>query len=127
MIDSKVRDRIFDLLVSCQIGTYMQTYAPDTAVVSISNIVSLIGDVTKNQARNALKSLIADGLVYYTSQGNPAVVSCGEVTELICDAAPPTNGYALTKKAYQSGKYKQAYADWEKSLEEWANRTMEES
>lgn len=126
MYDSKVRDRIFNLLVSCQIGTNMHTYAPDIAVVSISNIVSLLGDVTKYHARNALKSLIADGLVYYTSQGRPAVVSYGEVTELICDAAPPINGYALTKKAYQSGEYKQAYADWEKSLEEWANRTMEE-
>lgn len=123
MLDSEVRERIFDLLISCQISTYMCTYAPDIAVVSVGDVVSLLKNVSKYQARKALKSLIADGLVYYTSQGRPAVVSCGEVPELITDAATPINGYALTEKGFQSEEYKKAYEEWERSLAEWANGT----
>ena len=121
MYDESVKARIFDILISCEIGTYMSLYAPDRAVVSISNIVALLGDVTKYGARQALKRLMADGLVEYTSQGCPAVMSYGEVPELIADAAPPINGYCLTKKGFEAPEWKQAYKEWNKSMEEWAN------
>ena len=121
MYDESVKARIFDILISCEIGTYTSSHAPDRAVVSISNIVALLGDVTKYGARQALKRLKADGLVEYTSQGCPAIMSYGEVPELIADAAPPINGYCLTKKGFETPEWKQAYKKWNKSMEEWAN------
>lgn len=121
MFDETVKDRIFQMLISCEISTYTSLHAPDRAVVSISNILDLLGNVTKYGARQALKRLMADGLVEYTHQGCPAIVSYGEVTELVADAAPPINGYALTKKGFETPEWKQAYDDWCKSMEEWAN------
>lgn len=122
MCDELVKTRIFNILISCEIGTYTSLYAPDRAVVTISNIVALLGDVTKYGARKALKRLMEDGLVEYTSQGCPAVISYGEVPELIADAAPPINGYCLTKKGFETPEWKQAYKKWDKAMEEWANR-----
>lgn len=121
MFDETVKDRIFQILISCEISTYTSLYAPDRAVVSISNILDLLGNVTKYGARQALKRLMADGLVEYTSQGCPAVISYGEVPELIADAAPPINGYCLTKKGFETPAWKQANKEWNKSMEEWAN------
>ena len=121
MYDESVKARIFDILISCEIGTYMSLHAPDRAVVSISNIVALLGDVTKYGARQALKRLIADGLVEYISQGCPKIMSYGEVPELIADAAPPINGYCITKKGFETPEWKQAYKEWNKTMEEWAN------
>lgn len=122
MIDWEVREKIFSLLINCEISTYTSMHAPDRAVVPISNILSLLPGVTKYGARKALKALINDGLVCYTSHGCPAVVSYGEVPELVADAAPPINGYALTEKGFETPEWKQAKRDWEKSMEEWANR-----
>ena len=123
-VRESVKARIFNVLISCEIATYTNLYAPDGAVVSISNIVALLGDVTKYGARQALKRLMADGLVEYTSQGRPTVISYnGEVHELIADAAPPINGYCLTKKGFETPEWEQAYKKWEKSVEEeFANR-----
>lgn len=121
MINWEVREKIFALLINCEISTYTAMYAPDRAVVPISNILSLLPGVTKYGARKALKALINDGLVCYMSQGCPATVSYGEVPELVADAAPPINGYALTMKAFETPEWKQAYKEWEKSMEEWAN------
>ena len=98
-----------------------QLYAPDRAVVTISNIVALLGDVTKYGVRKALKSLLEAGLVEYTSQGCPEVISYGEVPELIEDTAPPINGYCLTKKGFETPEWKQVYKEWDKAMEEWAN------
>lgn len=121
MYDETVKDRIFNIIIGCEIGSYTSLYAPDRAVISISNLLYLLGDVTKYSARQALKRLIADGLIEYTSQGCPAVVSYGEVPELVADAAPPINGYALTKKGFETTEWKQAYKEWCKSMEEWAD------
>lgn len=122
MIDWEVREKIFSLLISCEISTYTSMHAPDRAVVPISTILSLLPDVTKYGARKALKALINDGLVCYTSQGCHAVVSYGEVPELVADAAPPINGYALTEKGFETPEWKQAKRDWEKSMEEWVKK-----
>ena len=62
-----------------------------------------------------------DGLVKRASMGCPAQVSRGEYEELICDAAPPVNGWALTKKGYASAEYKVAKAEYLNGLAEWAN------
>lgn len=115
------KERILRVIVDCQISTYMSLYAPDEAVVPIGNLTELAGGMTRYRARKALKSLIADGLIEYKSQGCPAIVSYGEYTELVDDAHPPINGYALTKAGYASDAYKSAYAAWCKSMEDWAN------
>ena len=65
-------------------------------------------DVRKYKMRKALKELITDGLIEYTSQGCPAIESCGEYTELVCEAGPPINGYALTKVGFESKEYQEA-------------------
>lgn len=121
MTDSEARNRIFSTLISCEISTYTAMYALDRAVVPISNLLSLIDGLTKYRARKALRQLIQDGVICYTSQGCPAVVSHGEYRELISEAAPPVNGYALTEKGFNTNEWHQAYAQWEKSMEEWAN------
>lgn len=68
-----------------------------------------------------------DGLVKRASMGCPAQVSRGEYEELICDAAPPVNGWALTKKGYASAEYKVAEAEYLNGLAEWANGKQGES
>lgn len=121
MTNDEVKRKIFSMLINCEISTYTALYAPDRAVVTIGNIVESIEGLTKYKARKALKQLIVDGIICYTSQGCPAVVSHGEYKELIAEAAPPINGYALTEKGFNTNEWRQAYAQWEKSMEEWAN------
>lgn len=116
----QAKERVLNTIIHCEIGTYMTMYAPDKAVITISNIMSLTG-LTRYGTRKALKALQMEGLVYYTSQGCPAVVSYGEVPELVEDARPPINGYALTKEGFKSRQWIDAYAEWNKSMEEWAN------
>ena len=114
-------NKIFNDIISCEIGSYMTTYGPDRAVITISNLLKLNPEFTKYKMRKALKELRTDGLIEYTSQGCPAVESMGEYRELIYEAGPPINGYALTKKGFKSDIFKTRYKEWEKSLEEWAN------
>ena len=111
---------VLSIIISCEISTYMHTYGPDKAVVPISSLVNVL-EWTKYRTRKALKELRELGLIEYTSQGCPAIVSYGEITELICEAMPPINGYALTEKGFESNLYKQKYAKWKKDLEERAN------
>ena len=127
MTTPEAKEKILTMLINCQISTYTALYAPDTAVISTGDIVRDIPGLTRYRARIALKELQAESLVEYTSQGRPAVVSYGEVPELVCDAMPPINGYALTKQAYETDTWKQAHKDWEKSMEEWANGYEEET
>lgn len=121
MTTSEAGEKVFAKLVDCQISTYTSLYAQDVAVITISNIVSLIEGLTRYRARKALKMLMEEGVVEYKSQGCPAVESFGEYRELVCEAGSPINGYCLTKKGYETDAWKQAYKDWEKSMAEWAD------
>lgn len=116
--------KVLSCIMSCEISLYTHFYAPDKAVVPISNIVSLL-KWTKYRVRKALKELRGLELIEYTSQGCPAIVSYD--AELIDDAHPPINGYALTKKAFESDLWKERYSEWSKSMEEWANKPLEKS
>lgn len=126
MTTDEAKDKILSTLMSCEISLYTTLYAPDTAVVSISNLMALIPGLTKYRARLAIKELMQEGMVRYTSQGHPAIESFGEYRELVCDAMPPTNGYALTKQAFESDTWKSVKTEWEKSMEEWANGRLED-
>ena len=120
--------KVLSCIISCEISLYTSCYAPNKAVVPISNIVSLL-KWTKYRVRKALKELREFELIKYTSQGCPAIVSCGgeSYPELIDDAHPPINGYALTKKAFESELWRERYLEWSKSMEEWANMPLIES
>lgn len=111
---------IFKALISCEIGSYTCLYAPRETVVTSTNLSELAG-VSKYTARKALKALAVDGLIKYTSQGCPAIVSYGEVPELVYEARPPINGYALTEYGMKSKAFKDAYNQWCDSMETWAN------
>lgn len=111
---------IFSFIISCEISRYSNIYAPDRTVVTINNIAVPL-KLTKYRARKGLKELRELGLIEYTSQGRPATVSYGEYTELLCEAQPPVNGYALTEKGFETKLYKVKCSEWEKSLEEWTN------
>ncbi len=125
LTDQEAKERILNTIIGCEIGLYMVTYGPEYACVPISNLLSLNPELTRSQARRAIKELIKDGMIFYTSQGRPAIESSGEYRELVCEAAPPINGYALTKAGFKSAAYKEAYERWENSLKEWAENDME--
>lgn len=114
--------KVFKCIISCETSLYTAFYAPDKAVVRISNIVSLL-KWTKYRVRKALKELRELGLIEYTSQGCPALVSYEG--ELVDEAHPPINGYALTKKAFETDTWKEKYAEYEKGMEEWARSETE--
>lgn len=121
MMDQKEAKRlIFDFIINAEIGSYECSIPRDKAVVRIGNMVKYIDGLTLYRSRKALKELMDEGKVYYTSQGCPAVESSGEYRELICDAMPPINGYALTKMGFSSEEFRTAYKKWCDELKRWA-------
>lgn len=123
--NEQAKKRIFNIIMDCEIGSYTTLYGPECAVITITNILKLEKNMTKYRARKALKELINDGLIKYTSQGCPAIESFGEYRELVCEARPPINGYAMTEKGFKTQEWKDRYAEWCKSMEEWANSSEE--
>ncbi len=77
-------------------------------------------EMSKYKVLKILHELRDDGLVERASQGCPAQVSYGEITELICDAMPPLNGWALTAKGRETDVYKAVKDEFERGMEEWA-------
>lgn len=117
-----IKQKLFKHIISCEFATYESCYSPGYAVVSISNLMLFEPGISKYRMRKALKELIADGLIEYTSQGRPAIESCGEYTELVCEAGPPINGYALTKAGFESDEYKEESERRDEAYREWANQ-----
>lgn len=111
---------VFYTIGSCQLSSYCIPYPPKRVVVSTGNIAKL-HLWSKYRVRKAIKGLVEKGLIERASCGNPAVESCGEYRELVCDAAPPTNGFAITPEGFKCEQWKDMYDMWCKSLEEWAN------
>ena len=117
----QAKEKVLNNIISAEIGTYTTMYAPDKAVLSISNIMSLTG-LTKYGARKAIKELIKDGMIYYTSQGCPELTDLdGKPLEPFYTPRPPINGYALTEKGHKSQAWQDACDEWCKSMEEGAN------
>ncbi|MCM1328398.1 MAG: hypothetical protein NC253_03070 [Ruminococcus sp.] len=77
--------------------------------------------MSKYKTIKILHDLRNNGLVKRASQGCPAQFSHGEVEELICEDAPPINGWALTPKARKTIGYMDAEKEYLKGLAEWAN------
>lgn len=114
-----VKKRILVHIIQAELATYESCYAPDRAVIPISWLLEWESEVTKYRMRKALKELMADGLIEYTSQGRPAIESCGEYKELVCDAAPPINGYTLTKAGFESDEWKIASEQRDRAYQRW--------
>lgn len=116
-----IKQKLFKHIISCEFATYECWYAPDCAVVPISSLMTFEPDISKYRMRKALKELIADGLIEYTTQGRPAIESCGEYTELVCEAGSPINGYALTKAGFESTEYQEESERRDRAYREWCD------
>ena len=113
---------VFHCIANCEVSAYTIMYPPQRVVVSTGEIAKMCL-WSKYRARKAIKGLVEKGLIERASCGNPAVVSCGEYAELVCESAPPKNGYAITEQGFQSEEWKSIYELWCRSMEEWANGT----
>lgn len=113
-------EKVLNCIMNCETSLYIAAYAPDHAVVPISNIAHLL-KWTKYRIRKAIKELKELDLVEYKSQGRPAIMSYGAESypELLDEARPPINGYALTQKAFESDMWKEAHSKWEDGINEW--------
>lgn len=123
LIDEKI---VFNCIANCEVSSYSIPYPPDRVVVSTGEIAKMCL-WSKYRVRKAIKGLVEKGLIERASCGCPAVESCGEYRELIYDAMPPKNGYAITAAGFKSQDWKDVYSMWEKSMEEWANTPIEEN
>ena len=124
-MNTEQKEKVLNTIISCQFACYTALYAPDRAVVSTPNIAELAG-MTKYKARKAVKALEADGLIERTSQGRPAIVSYGEYTELVSEAAPPINGFTLTQKGFACDAYKKAEKEFEEAMRRMCEGESEE-
>ena len=111
---------VFHCIANCEVSSYTTMYAPNRVVVSTGDIAKMCL-WSKYRTKKAIKGLVEKGLIERASCGNPAIVSCGEYTELVCESAPPTNGYAISKQGFKSEEWKSIYDMWCRSMEEWAN------
>ena len=111
---------VFQCIANCEVSSYTCLYGPQKVVVSTGEIAKMCL-WTKYRARKAIKGLVEQGLIERASCGNPAVESVGEYRELVYEAAPPKNGYAISKKGVESEDWKNIYDMWSRSMEEWAN------
>lgn len=112
--------QVFRCIGHCEISTYTTAYPPERCVVSVRNIASLL-KWTQYRVRKAVKDLVGMGLIERASCGNPAVESFGEYRELVYEPAPPTNGYAITSEGFKCEEWQALYAEWNRSMEEWAD------
>lgn len=118
---NEFEEKVLKEIISCEISTYTCCYAPERAVVTTSNLANLL-NCTKYKVRKAIKGLLSIGYIEYTSQGRPAIESNTENGyELICEALPPINGYALTELGFATFQFREAQRAFNKSMEEWVN------
>ncbi len=92
----------------------------DGSVLSAKDIANAT-KMSKYKILKILHELRDEGLVERASQGCPAQISYGEITELICEAMPPLNGWALTPKGRETDIYKAVEDEYERGMKEWAN------
>ena len=122
-----IEEKLLKTIIDCEISLYTCSYAPPKAVVSTGNLAKLL-NCSKYKARKGLKELLAAGYIEYTSQGQPAIESNTENGyELISEAGPPINGYALTESGFQTKQFKEALKRFDEAMEKWANSCMEEN
>lgn len=89
-------------------------------VVTSKSIAERTG-LSRYKVLQVLNNFRSEGLVDRTSVGCPAQFTGGEYDEMICDAAPPLNGWALTAKGKETDAYKTSEKDYLDGLAEMAN------
>lgn len=106
-----VKKQILSYLLQAELDTWdsVSGYPADNAVIPISQLLECEPKITKYRIRKALRELIADGLIIYTSIECPAmeIEEYGEFTgyrEVFCEAKPPVNGYVLTNAGVDYAK-----------------------
>lgn len=112
------REKVFRAMCKMSHNFYL-----DSSVYTSREIAGIV-EMPRCTVLKTLHELRNDGLVERASEGCPARVSYGEVVELICDAAPPINGWSLTEKARETAIYKEEAELFDKSMEEWAERAL---
>ena len=115
---------VFHCIGNCEVSSYSTMYPPERVVVSTGDIARM-KSWTKYRTRKAIRGLVDKGLIERASCGHPDVVSYGEYTELVCEAMPPSNGFAITEAGFKCSEWKSIYDMWCKSMEEWANMSIE--
>lgn len=111
---------VFNVFASAEIGSYMTLYGPERAVVSAKEAAKIL-KWTEYRTRKAIRELVRRGWIERATCGRPAVESFGEYRELVCEAMPPLNGYAITPEGFMTDHWLLAYDEWCRSMEEWAN------
>lgn len=115
-------------LCFCRIecGSYETMYSPQRVVLSTREIAERL-KWTQYCAKKAINELVSRGWIERASCGCPAVVSWGEYPELVCESRPPINGYAITKKGFETDLWKMAYFDWQESMRKWCDGEVAEN
>ena len=111
---------VFECITNCVTSSYTTLYSSERVVVSTKEIARMCL-WSKCRTKKAIKSLVDQGLIERASCGNPAIIFYGECPEIIYNAMPPKNGYAITKIGFQSDIWKNIYGMWCKSMEELRN------
>ena len=116
--------KVFGILANCETSSYTTLYPPERVVVSTKEIAKMLG-WTRYRVKKAVKALVLEGVIERASCGNPAVESIGEYSELVYDAMPPKNGFAISEKGFGCDEWKETYKEWSDSMARWANGTEE--
>ena len=98
-VENYMQAKVFEYFCKAEIYSFGECF-----VISSKTISEQL-KISRYKARKAIHEFVSLGYLKRASQGCPAVESFGEYRELVCDAMPPINGYALTKKARNHPTY----------------------
>lgn len=99
----------------CRIANIIDIPLYDDDVFTTSELADFMG-ISKYKTRKAIKILLDIEYIKRGSVGRPAIVRGYEYPELVCEAAPPLNGFILTEKGRQSEIFKE---EWDKSIADY--------
>lgn len=119
-IDAVRADKVFATL--CSLSNNIECYD-----VFSSAILAKRTELSQYKTLKALHCLCDLGMVERASMGCPAQFSYGEITEMICDAAPPISGWSLTEKGRETDVFQKAKKEFEDSFNAWARGELNAS
>ena len=114
---SELKKQVFTEI--CQAETV--TCFNNNGVITTSNLMDFIPGVSKYRMRQVLKALKEEGLIEYRSMGCPTEED-PYYHELVHDAAPPINGYAVSVKGMETEVFKTVYQNW---CDSWRKANMD--
>lgn len=111
---NKEKDAVLNALCRCSHNFY------GVDVFSSKHLAERTG-LTRYKVLQVLNIFRSEGLVDRASMGCPTQFTGGEYDEMICDAAPPINGWSLTEKGRETDAYKASKKEYLDGLAELAN------